>query len=71
MSSRRPPLPELWGVAEIVAEIGVTKMTVQRWRARRDFPKPALELRMGPVWIADDVRAWAESVPRDRRGRVA
>jgi len=50
--------PELWGVAEIAANLGLARETVYyHWR-RPGFPKPVARLKMGPVWLADEVRAW-------------
>lgn len=50
----------LVGVAEIAALLGVSKQTVTNWKARKpDFPKPAADLRSGPVWVKDTVLEWA------------
>lgn len=50
------------GVAEIAARAGVRADTVQHWRLRYDdFPEPADELAMGPVWFWADVEPWIET----------
>lgn len=59
--------PEVWGPGEIARSLHVNPRTVRRWREREDFPVPQ-ELEQGPVWYADDVRAW---VKRERRRRRA
>lgn len=56
-----PESLDLVGVAEIARMAGVSKQAVANWRARSDdFPKPLSELKSGPVWMASDIRAWAE-----------
>lgn len=71
MPRRRAALPELWGPAEILEQLEVSKATLTRWRERDDFPAPEQELHMGPLWRAVDVREWATSPTRDRRRRGA
>lgn len=62
-------IPELWGPAEVVdfARTAVQEKTpgadiseraVQRWLTLPDFPAPAVNLKMGPVFLAEDVRPW-------------
>jgi hypothetical protein len=49
---------KLYGIAEIADEIEVNRYTVAQWYRRRKMPEPAATLRMGPVWLERDVRAW-------------
>jgi chromosome partitioning protein len=52
---------ELVGIAEIAQLLGVSKQVVANWRARkRTFPAPAAELKSGPVWEIDSIKAWAQ-----------
>lgn len=52
------------GVSEIAARAGVRAATVSQWRYRHaDFPSPAVELAMGPIWEWSAVAKWLE---RDR-----
>lgn len=47
------------GVSEIAERAGVKHDTVMKWRIRHaDFPEPAAELAMGPVWFWPDVEPW-------------
>ena len=56
---------ELIGVYEIAKLAGVSPPAVANWRSRNaDFPKPAADLKSGPVFRAHEVRAWL----RRRRG---
>lgn len=49
---------ELWGVHEIARELGIKRETVYYHLKRDGFPEPVARLAMGPVWRAEDVRAW-------------
>lgn len=52
--------PEVWGVADICDELGVTRLTVLRWRERPGFP-PAGHVNRGKtaVWDPAAVLEWA------------
>lgn len=56
------------GLAEVAELLGVSKRTASRYTLRADFPAPAAELAMGPIWYPADIEAWAQSTPV-RRGR--
>lgn len=61
MSNSDKPVA-LLGVAEIAELLNVTKQTVSNWRSRHEgFPPPAADLKSGPVWISDDITAWAHA----------
>lgn len=47
------------GLAEVADLLGVSKRTATRYAARADFPKPAAQLAMGPIWWTEDVEQWA------------
>jgi hypothetical protein len=48
------------GVVELAKILGVSPACVSNWRARHaDFPKPLVELAMGPVYSISQVRYWA------------
>ncbi len=56
--------PELVGVAELAVILGVTTSYAHRIaggkvRSLPGFPTPR-RLKMGPVWLASDVYAWAD-----------
>jgi predicted DNA-binding transcriptional regulator AlpA len=57
---------ELRTVAEVCELAGVTRHTLQRWRAR-DFPEPVLSFRAkgGPceLWSRSQVLEWLEARP--------
>lgn len=50
----------LMGTAEIADRLGVTPARVHQITDSRKlgFPAPLTRLRMGQVWLADDVEAW-------------
>jgi predicted DNA-binding transcriptional regulator AlpA len=54
----------LWGPGEITRNLGVSRATMKRWRDAGGFPEPYQELSIGPVWLAEDVRKWAEERKR-------
>lgn len=56
---------EVLGAQEIGQLFGVSRQRVYQLVSRPDFPEPMARLAMGNVWIASEVRQWAE-----QRGRV-
>ena len=48
----------LWGTAEIQERLGVGRARAYQIVSRRGFPEPYVVLKMGQVWLADDVEAW-------------
>lgn len=56
------------GLAEIAELLGISKRTATRYTARDDFPEPAAELSMGPIWLRAEVERWSRKSPV-RRGR--
>lgn len=52
--------PELMGIAEIRALLGISRQRADQLTRRADFPEPVAELGMGKVWEGDAVRAWAK-----------
>lgn len=52
------------GVSEIADLWGVTRQYVSAKVVNRpDFPEPVARLRMGPVWLREDVERWREDHP--------
>jgi len=50
---------ELIGIYEIAELAGVTPPAVANWRKRaKDFPKPHVELRAGPIFRRNQIRTW-------------
>jgi predicted DNA-binding transcriptional regulator AlpA len=60
---------KLAGLAEVAEVLGVSKRTAARYATRADFPEPVARLRAGPVWLEEDVLAWARSEPPARPGK--
>ena len=60
---------KLAGLAEVAELLGVSKRTATRYTLRDDFPEPAARLRAGPIWVEEDILAWARSSPQPRPGR--
>jgi predicted DNA-binding transcriptional regulator AlpA len=58
-------LGELVGLAEIAELLGVSSHTVTSWRQRGQLPDPRWSLKSGPVWLADEVKAWFERRSKD------
>jgi len=57
--SRREP-PDLVGAAEIAEMLGgLSRQRVTQLTRHEHFPAPALRLRMGTLWWADDIRKFA------------
>jgi predicted DNA-binding transcriptional regulator AlpA len=52
--------PDLVGLAEVAEMLGSSRTQAKRWTRRPDFPEPLARLRATPVWLADDVKAWAK-----------
>ena len=51
--------PELLGIHEVASMAGVSRQAVVNWRNRfSDFPLPVAELRAGPVFSREQMRAW-------------
>lgn len=55
----RPVPPELVAAAEIADMLGLSRQRISQLAASPGFPKPWTELRMGKIWLADDIRDWA------------
>ena len=57
-------VPDLYGLAETAAALGVEKSRISRWRKRGvvidgwriPFPEPVLELSATPLWRGSDIR---------------
>jgi predicted DNA-binding transcriptional regulator AlpA len=60
---------QLAGLAEVAELLGVSKRTATRYSLRSDFPEPVARLRAGPVWLEEDILAWARSSPQPQPGR--
>jgi len=55
--------PETVGAAEIAHMLGLSRQRISQLTADDapyGFPKPWLRLRMGKIWLASEVREWAE-----------
>lgn len=48
----------LMGMAEIAERLRLSRERASQLANRRDFPEPAAKLKMGQVWLADDVDEW-------------
>ena len=63
---------ELWAPAEICAHLGVSRMTLSRWRRHwPDFPPPRWTVAGTiKVWDAAEVRDWHARAREDGRVHV-
>jgi hypothetical protein len=52
------PVPELAGLAEVAAILGVSKQRVRELTERDDFPKPVAQLSGGAIYIKSAVEAF-------------
>lgn len=67
-------LPALVGVTEVGQMLGVSRQRAWALATRRsDFPRPAMEVAAGPLWLAAAVEAfdrrWARQTGRPRHPR--
>jgi hypothetical protein len=65
---RHLAFPDLVGVAEIAASLGVSKSRASRLAGSRAFPLPIAKLSSGPVWVKATVDRWSTDWRR-RPGR--
>lgn len=49
--------PELWGAGEAASFLGIRHNNMYKLR---DFPEPIYDKPRGRLWLADDVRTFAE-----------
>jgi predicted DNA-binding transcriptional regulator AlpA len=55
--------PNLLGVAEIAAMLGLTRQRVNQLIQSADFPAPEAELSAGRIWTRDAIEAWVAAHP--------
>jgi hypothetical protein len=55
-----PAFPELAGVAEVAAMLGISRQRLHALRDRHEFPAPVAVLAAGPVWRKGDLSTFAE-----------
>lgn len=54
-------MPKLLGTAEAAEFLGIKKQNfVTRIAKRKDFPRPIVRLKMGPIWSEEGIKAWKE-----------
>ncbi len=63
-----PTIPELVGVAEVAAELRISKTRVNELRGSPAFPEPVAHLKSGPVWTRPSLTRFLEGWER-RPGR--
>jgi hypothetical protein len=61
---KRPPGPELVGIAELAELAGVSRQRASILARREGFPDPLATLAAGPVWNLHAVRRFLEEWPR-------
>jgi hypothetical protein len=65
-----PVVPELVGMTELGALLGVTKQRANQLTAEHEsFPAPVLALASGRLWLRSAVEAWVATWERKRTGR--
>jgi hypothetical protein len=57
----------LLGLAEIAELYGVNKNIASGWTRRHDFPQPCTVLRMGPVWLLEELLEWRQPMSYEER----
>lgn len=67
----REPDPDLVGISELAALLGVTQQRASQLAARRDFPAPYQRLAAGPVWFKHNLSRFLEEWEAKRRRRAA
>ena len=58
------------GAAEIALSLGVSRQRVSQLQHSAGFPAPVARLKMGAVWRAIDIDAWATRAAR-RRNKIS
>jgi hypothetical protein len=61
--------PRMVGVAEVAAELGVSRQRVSELSQQVGFPRPVASLAAGPVWLASSIKRFVESWSR-KPGRI-
>ena len=54
-------IPRMVGVAEVAAELGVSRQRVSELSRQKSFPRPIASLAAGPVWLASSIQSFVES----------
>lgn len=60
----RPAFPELVGIAEVAALLGVSRQRASELQKRTGFPAPVAVLRAGPIWRKGDLDTFASEWDR-------
>lgn len=55
---------DLVGTEEIAAMLQVERRTVNVWKQRERLPEPYAVISGTPIWLRDDIVAWAEETGR-------
>jgi predicted DNA-binding transcriptional regulator AlpA len=45
-------------LAEVIASVGLSSARIYQLIAEGKFPLPVAKLRVGRIWLAEDVEAW-------------
>ncbi len=62
--------PDVVGVSEAAALLGVSRQRLDQLTARDDFPEPMVRLAAGPIWLRWSIEAFLRRWPR-KPGRPA
>jgi hypothetical protein len=62
--------PDVVGVSEAAALLGVSRQRLDQLTAREDFPEPMVRLAAGPIWLRWSLEAFLRRWPR-KPGRPA
>lgn len=54
------PVPEVMGAAEVAEHLGIRVQNIKGKSGPRGLPDPVQRLRATPVWLADEIRAYAK-----------
>ena len=63
--------PELVGIQEIAAMLGVAAMTPVEWRRRGKLPEPEWVISARPIWLRETIVEWARATGRWDEERMA
>lgn len=56
-------IPQLWGLTEAALHLGITPARLCTVREHPQFPHPVAQLACGPIFVANDIRAFGR-IPR-------
>ncbi len=64
-------VPRIMAAAEVIGLLGVSTARAHQLMKSADFPAPIATLRVGKIWLAEDVEAWELNRQAEMKERQA